>query len=262
MIDHIRQDLDGITQFIRQKKIVALSDRENLKVIPTPPFLRGIYSVAGFHNPPPLDPESEAEYWVTPIDPAMPVDKAESKLREYNNWTLKWLSIHEALPGHYIQFEHANNVQPKERRLLRAMLGNGAYIEGWAEYIAQVMMEEGFLDHDPRFVLSMKKIRLRVLANAILDIRMHTMNMTDDEALDLMMNSAFQTRAEADGKLLRAKLSSTQLPTYYVGINEWWTLRKKYQNALGNKFNLTEFHNRALDQGPLPVPMLEKLLLP
>jgi len=262
LIDHVKQDLDGIIQFIREKRIVALSDRENLKVIPTPVFMRGTYSVAGFHAAPPLEPEAEAEYWVTPIDPKMPEERAESKLREYNNWVLKWLSIHEALPGHYIQFEHANSVEPKERRLLRAVLGNGAYIEGWAEYIAQVIMEEGFLGHDPRFVLSMKKIRLRVLANAILDVRMHTMNMSDDEALDLMMNSAFQTRAEAEGKLQRAKLTSTQLPTYYVGINEWWTLRKKYEAQKGKDFNLMEFHNQALDQGPLPVPLLEKILLP
>ena len=261
LIDHVKQDLAGIIQFIREKKIVALSDRENLKVIPTPAFMRGVYSVAGFHQAPPLEPEAEAEYWVTPIDPKMPPEKAESKLREYNNWVLRWLSIHEALPGHYIQFEHANSVEPKERRLLRSVLGNGAYIEGWAEYIAQVMMEEGFLGRDPRFVLSMKKIRLRVLANAILDIRMHTMNMTDEDALNLMTNMAFQTHAEAEGKLQRAKLTSTQLPTYYVGINEWWSLRKKYEAQKGKRFNLMEFHNAALDQGPLPVPVLEKLLL-
>ena len=261
LIDHVKQDLDGITRFIREKKIVGLSERENLKVIPTPVFMRGTYSVAGFHQAPPLEPEAEAEYWVTPIDPKMAAERAESKLREYNNWVLKWLTIHEALPGHYIQFEHANSVEPKERRLLRSVLGNGAYIEGWAEYIAQVMMESGFGDRDPRFLLSMKKIRLRVLANAILDVRMHTMNMTDDEALDLMMNSAFQTRVEAEGKLQRAKLTSTQLPTYYVGINEWWELRHKYEEAKGKDFNLMEFHNQALDQGPLPVPVLEKILL-
>ena len=261
LIDHVKQDLDGITRFIRENKIVGLSERENLKVIPTPVFMRGTYSVAGFHQAPPLEPEAEAEYWVTPIDPKMASDRAESKLREYNNWVLKWLTIHEALPGHYIQFEHANSVEPKERRLLRSVLGNGAYIEGWAEYIAQVMMQSGFGNRDPRFLLSMKKIRLRVLANAILDVRMHTMNMTDDEALDLMMNSAFQTRAEAEGKLQRAKLTSTQLPTYYVGINEWWELRHKYEAAKGKDFNLMEFHNQALDQGPLPVPVLEKILL-
>ncbi len=258
----IESQLAGITQFIRDKKIVTLSSRDNLKVIPTPPFLRGIYSVAGFHSAPPLEPQAEAEYWVTPIDAQMPAASVESKLREYNNFTLQWLSIHEALPGHYIQFEHLNNIQPERRRLLRSLYANGAYVEGWAEYIAQVMMDEGFLNNDPRFRMVMRKIRLRVISNAILDIKMHTMNMTDAEAMYLMTQEAFQTQAEAEGKLLRVKLSSTQLPTYYVGLREWLEFRKKYQTAAAKNFNLLQFHDRVLDEGPLPVPIVEKLVMP
>ena len=258
----IQADLAGITQFIREKKIASLSARDNLKVIPTPPFERGIYSVAGFHSAPPLEPQAEAEYWVTPIDPKMPEEKAESKLREYNNFTLQWLSIHEALPGHYVQFEHLNNIQPERRRLLRSLYANGAYVEGWAEYIAQVMMDEGFLNNDPRFRMVMRKIRLRVISNAILDIKMHTMEMSDQQALELMTKESFQTQAEAEGKLRRVKLSSTQLPTYYVGIREWFALRKKYQTAAGRNFNLLKFHDLALDEGPLPVPVVEKLVMP
>jgi uncharacterized protein (DUF885 family) len=258
----IEADLAGITQFIREKQIVSLSSRDNLKVIPTPPFERGIYSVAGFHSAPPLEPQAEAQYWVTPIDPQMPEAKAESKLREYNDFALQWLSIHEALPGHYIQFEHLNNIEPERRRLLRSLYANGAYVEGWAEYIAQVMMDEGFLDNDPRFRMVMRKIRLRVISNAILDIKMHTMNMSDQQAMDLMTKESFQTQAEADGKLQRAKLSSTQLPTYYVGIREWFALREKYQAAAGKTFNLLRFHDLVLDEGPLPVPVVEKLVMP
>jgi uncharacterized protein (DUF885 family) len=262
LTDHIKGDLAGIIQFIKAKQIVGLSDRDNLKVIATPLFLRGIYSVAGFHNPPPLEPTAEAQYWVTPIAKSATDKAAESKLREYNNYALKWLTIHEALPGHYVQFEHANNVQPETRRLLRALFGNGPYIEGWAEYIAQVMMDEGYLNGDPKFRLVMRKIRLRVLSNAILDVRMQTMNMTDAQAMDLMMNQAFQTQAEADGKLRRAKLSSVQLPTYFVGINDWFQLRKDYQAKMGSKFNLEEFHNNALDEGPLPIMLLRGIIMP
>jgi uncharacterized protein (DUF885 family) len=258
----IEADLAGITKFIRRKQIVSLSARDNLKVIPTPPFERGIYSVAGFHSAPPLEPQAEAQYWVTPIDPQLPEAKAESKLREYNDFTLQWLSIHEALPGHYVQFEHLNNIEPERRRLLRSLYANGAYVEGWAEYIAQVMMDEGFLDNDPRFRMVMRKIRLRVISNAILDIRMHTMNMSDQQAMDLMTKESFQTQAEADGKLQRAKLSSAQLPTYYVGIREWFALREKYQAAAGKTFNLLKFHDLVLDEGPLPVPVVEKLVMP
>jgi uncharacterized protein (DUF885 family) len=258
----VEADLEGIQQFIHEKKIVSLGSRNNLKVMPTPPFMRGIYSVAGFHSAPPLEPQAEAEYWVTPIDPKTPEEKAESKLREYNDYTLKWLTIHEALPGHYVQFEHLNNIQPESRRLLRSLFANGAYVEGWAEYIAQVMMDEGFMNNDPRFRLVMRKIRLRLLANAILDVRMQTMGMTDEQAIELMTQEAFQTQAEAEGKLVRAKLSSTQLPTYYVGLREWLAFRKKYQTEAGKNFDLLKFHDLVLDQGPLPVPVVEKLVMP
>src|SRR4029078_11828255 len=132
---------------------------------------------------------------------------------------------HEALPGHYIQFEHANSVEPERRRLLRSLYGNGCYVAGWAEYIAQVVVDAGFADASPKFRMMMRKIRLRLLANTILDVRMQTMNMTDEQAMELMTKDAFQTQAEADGKLQRAKLSSTQLPTYYVGYRDWMALR-------------------------------------
>jgi uncharacterized protein (DUF885 family) len=258
----IESDLTGIIAFIREKKIVTLSSRDNLKVIPTPLFMRGIYSVAGFHSAPPLEPHAEAEYWVTPIDPNAPPAATESRLREYNNFTLQWLSLHEGLPGHYVQAEHANNIQPESRRLLRALFGNGAYVEGWAEYGAQVMMDEGFLNNDPRFRMMMRKIRLRLLANTILDVKLQTMGMTDEQAMDLMTKDAFQTQAEAQGKLLRAKLSSTQLPTYYVGLREWFALRKEYQAKAGNRFDMLKFHDMVLDQGALPVPVVGKLVMP
>jgi uncharacterized protein (DUF885 family) len=261
LIETARQDLAGIRQFIIDKKIVSLKSRDNLKVIPTPEFERGIYSVGGFHSAPPLDPNAEAEFWVTPISAKTPEASAESRLREYNNWVLKWLCIHEALPGHYVQAEHANDIQPVSRRLVRALYGNGAYVEGWAEYIAQVMMHEGFANSDPRYRLSYLKVWLRAIGNSILDIKMQTMGMTDDEAMHFMMDDAFQTRAEAEGKLQRAKLSSTQLPTYFVGTTEWWRLRNAYQAAKGNEFSLEEFHDKALDEGALPVPWLKDLLL-
>jgi uncharacterized protein (DUF885 family) len=262
LLPTVKEDLAGIRQFIIDKKIVSLKSRDNLKVIPTPPFMRGSYSVAGFHGAPPLDPNAEAQYWVTPIDPKTPEDKAESKLREYNNWVLKWLTIHEALPGHYVQAEHANDIQPVSRRLVRSLFSNGAYVEGWAEYIAQNMMQQGFADNDPRYRISYLKVWLRAIGNTILDVRMQTMGMTDDEAMSFMMNDAFQTRAEAEGKLQRAKLSSTQLPTYYVGTSEWWRLRRAYEAAKGKDFTLADFHDRALDQGALPVSWLGNILLP
>ncbi len=261
LLDEVKSQAGGIRAFIVQKNLLTLSDRDNMKIVPTPEFLRGVYSVAGFHSAPPLDPTAEAEYWVTPIDPKMSKEKADSKLREYNNWMLQYLTMHEALPGHYTQFEHADNVLPTSRRVLRALLGNGAYVEGWGEFGVKEMEEAGYANHDPRFVLMVQKIRLRVITNAILDIRMQSMNMTDQEAIDLMRNKAFQTQAEAEGKLRRAKLTAGQLITYYVGFHQWIDLRERIQKEQGAAFALKRFNDAALDEGPLPIPILEPLLI-
>jgi uncharacterized protein (DUF885 family) len=260
LLEKVKAEAGGIRSFILQHDLLTLSDRDNMRIVPTPVFLRGVYSVAGFHAAPALEPNEEAEYWVTPIDPKMPREQAESKLREYNNWMLLYLTMHEALPGHYTQFEHANNVRPSSRRVLRALLGNGPYIEGWGEYGVKEMEDAGFANHDPRFVLMVQKIRLRVIANAILDIRMQSRNMTDQEALDLMQKKAFQTAAEAQGKLRRAKLTAGQLITYYVGYHRWIDLRNQIQQQQGSAFALKRFNDTALDEGPLPLPLLQPLL--
>ena len=260
LLPTVQANATKIADFIREKNLITLSGRGNLKIVPTPPFLRGVFSVAGFHAPPPLEPGGEGEYWVTPIAPG-DAAAAESRLREYNNWMLQYLTMHEALPGHYTQFEHADSIQPPERRILRALLGNGPYVEGWGEYGVKEMEDAGYANHDPRFVLMVMKIRLRVIANAILDIRMQSMNMTDDEALALMEGKAFQTHAEAIGKLRRAKLTAGQLITYYVGYHQWIEFRDRYQKAAGNAFDLKQFNDEALDEGPLPIPLLEPLMM-
>ncbi len=261
LLAKVKAEASGIRAFIVQKDLLTLSDRDNMQIVPTPEFERGVYSVAGFHPAPALEPKQEAEYWVTPIDPKMTKEQAESKLREYNNWMLLYLTMHEALPGHYTQFEHANNLKPSSRRVLRVLLGNGPYVEGWGEYGVKEMEDAGYANHDPRFVLMVQKIRLRVIANAILDIRMQSRNMTDQEALDLMQNKAFQTAAEAQGKLRRAKLTAGQLITYYVGYHQWINVRNDIQQQQGSAFSLKRFNDTALDEGPLPLPILQPLLV-
>jgi uncharacterized protein (DUF885 family) len=261
LLAKVKAEASGIRAFIVQKDLVTLSDRDNMRIVATPVFERGVYSVAGFHPAPALEPKEEAEYWVTPIDPKMSQEQTESKLREYNNWMLLYLTMHEALPGHYTQFEHANNLKPSSRRVLRVLLGNTPYEEGWGEYGVKEMEDAGYANHDPRFVLMVEKIRLRVIANAILDIRMQSRNMTDQEALDLMENKAFQTAAEAQGKLRRVKLTAGQLITYYVGYHQWINMRNDIQQQQGGAFSLKRFNDTALDEGPLPLPILEPLLI-
>ena len=256
-----KKDLEQATAFVRDKGLLTLPPRSNLAVIDTPEFMRGIYAVGGFNPAPPLQPELGAFYWITPIPKSWSKDRIESKLREYNNYGLQHLTIHEAMPGHYVQLEYANDVQPKSRRLLRNIFGNGPYVEGWGVYTQQLMTDQGYLDNSPGMRLTLGKQLLRVLANTILDVRLQTMGMTDQQALDLMINDTYQEKEEATAKLQRAKLSSSQLPTYFAGWKGWLQVRDRYQQKQGSAFSLKEFHERALKESAVPLPTLERLLI-
>jgi uncharacterized protein (DUF885 family) len=259
-MDDARRDLAEARAFVESKHLLTLPPRANLQVIPTPEFMRGVYSVGGFNAAPALEPQLGAFYWVTPIAPEWPKERADSKLREYNFYKLKLLTIHEAMPGHYVQMEVANDVQPPVRRLLRSVFGNGPYIEGWAEFATRTMIEQGFLDHSPELALTFAKEELRVLANTILDVRLHMLDMSDQEALDLMEQRTFQEHEEAVEKLQRAKLSSCQLPMYFLGWRGWSQIRSDYRQARGEAFSVSTFNDRALKEGAVPLPALGGLL--
>jgi uncharacterized protein (DUF885 family) len=259
-LDEAHKDLDLATEFVRQKHLVTIPSRNNLQVIPTPEFMRGTYGVAGFNPAPAFEPQLGAFYWVTPIPSNWPKERIDSKLREYNRYGLMQITIHEAMPGHYVQFEVADNLEPKSRRALRNIFGNVPYVEGWALYTQQMMSEEGFMDNSVELRLTYYKQLLRSIANAILDIRLQTMGMTDQQALDLMINDTFQEREEATAKLQRAQLSSCQLPTYFVGLRGWLDIREEYKKRKGSAFMLSEFHDAALKESAVPLPALRQIL--
>jgi len=259
-IPSAEQALASATAFVKAKDLLTLPVNANLKVIETPVFMRGLYGVGGFNPAPPLEPQLGAFFWVTPIPSTWPQARIDSKLREYNDSGLKHLAVHEAMPGHYVQAEYANEIKPDSRRLLRNIFGNGPYIEGWAVYTQQLMAEQGYLGDSPGYRLTLQKQLLRVLANTILDVRLQTLGMTDQEALDLMTKSTYQETEEASAKLQRAKLSSCQLPTYYAGYKGWLAVREHAQAMHGAAFNLKAFHESALREGAVPLPVLERLL--
>lgn len=259
--DDARRDLAEVRKFIAEKGFVALPGQDNLKVIETPVFMRGIYAVGGFNAAPPLMPHLGAFYWLTPITAGMEPARVESKLREYNFYGLKILTIHEALPGHYLQFEYANRVTPNTRRLLRSYFGNNPNVEGWAVYATKLMIENGYLNNDPELLMTWHKQYLRAVANSILDVKMQTGQMTDEQAMDLMVNQTFQENEEATAKLQRVKLSSTQLPTYFTGYRAWLRLREKVKQQRGSDFNLARFHEQALGAGAVPMPALERIVM-
>ena len=259
-MEDARKDLEEARAFVQAKHLLTLPPRSNLQVIPTPEFMRGIYAVGGFNPAPALEPQLGAFYWVTPIPDSWPAARVDSKLREYNFYKLKLLTIHEAMPGHYVQMEIANDIAPSSRRLLRAVFGNGPYIEGWGQYSTQMMLDEGFLDHSPEMALTFAKEELRVDANLILDVRLQMLDMTDQDALDLMEKQTFQEHEEAAAKLQRAKLSSCQLPMYFLGWNGWLRVRDEYRKARGDAYRLSVFNDSALKEGAVPLPVLGRLL--
>jgi uncharacterized protein (DUF885 family) len=249
-LDDARRDLEQAIAFVRAKDLVTLP----------PVFMRGSYPVGGFNPAPALEPQLGAFYWITPIPADWPAERRESKLREYNSSMLQHLTLHEAVPGHYLQAEYANDVQPASRRVLRAVYGNGPYVEGWAVYGQQLMTDEGYLGGDPGLRLSFLKMHLRAIANTILDVRMQTLGMTDQEALDLMIKRTYQEKEEAAAKVQRAQLSSCQLGMYYSGWKGWLEARAHDQTRRGAAFTLKSFHERALRESAVPLAVLDHLL--
>jgi uncharacterized protein (DUF885 family) len=255
-----KSELTSATAFVKEKDLVTLPPNSNLQVIDTPVFMRGIYGVGGFNQAPALEPKLGAFFWVTPIADSWPQARIDSKLREYNESGLAHLTVHEAMPGHYVQAEFANDVQPRSRRLLRNIYGNGPYVEGWAVYAQQLMAEQGYQSDSLGYRLTLAKLMMRVLANTILDVRLQTMDMTDAQAIGLMTKGAFQEMEEATAKLQRAKLSSCQLPTYYAGYKGWLAVREHFRATHGVSTTLKQFHEASLREGAVPLPVLDELL--
>ncbi len=259
--DEARADLSEATDFVRDHHFVPLPAGGNLKVIPTPEFMRGIYGVGGFSPAPPLEPKLGAYYWITPVSKNWPAERIESKLREYNFYGLKILTVHEAMPGHYLQAEYAAKVSPEYRRALRAVYGSVPYVEGWAVYATEYMIADGYYKDDPGMQLTWYKQLLRVISNTILDIRLQSMNMSEAEAMDLMIRDTYQEKEEAVAKYQRAQLSSCQLPAYFIGWSAWRRLREDAHTAGGASWNESRFHEAALEPGAIGMDSLRALML-
>jgi uncharacterized protein (DUF885 family) len=243
------------TAFVREKQLVTVPDTE-VEIILMPEFQRGV-SVAYCDSPGPLDSELPTFYAVSPIPDEWTDEQVDSFLREYNTRSIHELSIHEAMPGHYLQLWHSN----KYPSTLRAVLGSGPFIEGWGMYAEKVMADAGYMDNDPLMQLVQRKWALRAFANAILDQQIHVDGMTREEAMELMTVTTFQQEREAAGKWVRAQLTSAQLPTYFVGYSEHMDLRGEMERKLGEGFDLKAYHDQVLSYGSPPVRYVRQLML-
>lgn len=253
-LPEIRRQIPQLQDYVIKNNLVSIDPSKPLVVRETPLYQRGVAG-ASIDAPGPYRPKDKTYYNVTPLDGLTP-EQAESSLREYNNWMLQILNIHEAIPGHYTQLMNAN----RSPSLVKALFGNGAMVEGWAVYGERMMLESGYGNNAPELWLMWCKWNLRSVSNTILDYSVHVLGMTRDQAMDLLVRQAFQTPQEAAEKWRRVQLSSVQLTSYFSGYSDIMELRERRKQQLGERFNLKAFHDQFLGYGNAPVKIIGQLM--
>lgn len=255
VVEDARAALDQATAFVKAKDLVTVPP-DPVKIIVMPEFQQGV-AVAYADSPGPLDKGLDTYYAISPIPKDWTDAQTDSYLREYNSRMIHLLSIHEAMPGHYLEGAHS----ARHPSTLRGVLRSGLFAEGWAVYTEDVMADAGYMDNDPLFRLVQLKFYLRTIANAILDQGVHVDGWSREQAMHLMMHDAFQQEREAAGKWVRAQLSSAQLPTYFVGSAEHFDMRRAVEAKLGERFDLKAYHDGVLSHGAPPVRFVRQLML-
>jgi uncharacterized protein (DUF885 family) len=255
VVGYAQKVLTEATGFVKQHNLVAVPTVP-LDVIAMPEFKRGV-AIAYCDSPGPLDKDGKTFFAVAPTPKDWSKERKDSFFREYNNYMIRDLTVHEAMPGHYLQLAHANEFHAPT--LVRAIFRSGTFIEGWAVYCEQMMAEQGY--GGPEVKMEQSKMRLRATANAILDQSIHAGNMTEQQAMDLMTKEAFQQEGEAVAKWKRARLTSAQLSTYFVGATEHLDLRAAERKKLGKDFDLKKYNDQVISYGSPPVKYVHELML-
>jgi uncharacterized protein (DUF885 family) len=249
----IENQIPELTEFVKQKDLIYLDPSKPLVVRKEPAYMAGVAG-ASISAPGPYDKNANTYYNVGSLNGWTP-ERAESYLREYNFYALQILNIHEAIPGHYAQLVYSN----QSPSIIKSVLGNGAMVEGWAVYTEIMMLENGYGNNSPEMWLMYYKWNLRVTCNTILDISVHTRNMSKEDAMHLLVDEAFQQQAEAEGKWRRVSLTQVQLCSYFTGYWEIFEFREELKNTMGDKFNLKEFHEKFLGFGSAPVKYIRQM---
>ncbi len=254
-VDTIRKQIPELEAFVLKHDLVTLDPTRPLVVRETPMYMRGGGAGASISAPGPYDPLANTYYNVTPLDRFTP-EQAESYLREYNDWLLQILNIHEAIPGHYTQLVHAN----KSASRIKSLFGNGSMIEGWAVFSEKVMLDAGYGNHAPEMWLIWMKWNLRSVINTILDYEIQTGDLQRDAAIKLMTREGFQEQTEATEKWRRATFSQVQLASYFNGYAEITALQEQFQAKQGRDFSVKGFNNKFLSFGSAPVRDIARLM--
>jgi uncharacterized protein (DUF885 family) len=255
IVETAERSLEIARTFIHERDLITIPP-DPLDIILMPEFKRGV-SFAYCDSPGPLEVGQKTFYAVAPLPANWTDEQCSSFLREYNVRSVHNLTIHEAMPGHFLQLAHANRYPGQ----LRSLLSSGSFIEGWANYAELMMCDEGFLHNDPLMRLIMLKWYLRSIANALLDQAIHVDGIQREDAMKLMTERTFQEEREADAKWTRAQLTATQLSTYFVGFQEHRDMRSDVETTWGRDFTLKRYHDQALSFGSPPVRFVRALLL-
>lgn len=250
----IEKQIPELTAYVKEKDLLYIDPSKPLVVRKEPAYMAGVAG-ASISAPGPYDKNGNTYYNVGSMS-GWTAENAESYLKEYNDYILQILNIHEAIPGHYTQLVYSN----QSPSIIKSILGNGAMIEGWAVYAEKMMLESGYKNSDEMWLMYYKW-NLRATCNTILDISVHTKNMSKEDALDLLIKEAFQQQAEAEGKWKRVTLSQVQLCSYFTGYTEIYNLREELKKKEGENFNLKKFHEKFLSFGSAPVKYIRELML-
>jgi uncharacterized protein (DUF885 family) len=248
------EQVKAATDFVRSRNLVSVPD-EPVKVIVMPEFSRGV-AVAYCNSVGPFERRGETFYAISPTPKDWSKTRVESFFREYNDYMMQDITVHEAMPGHYLQLAHANKFTAPTK--LRSIFMSSTFAEGWAVYAEQMMAEHGY--GGPEVRMQQLKLYLRSIINAILDQKIHAAGMSEKDAMALMMNEGFQEEGEAAGKWRRASLTSTQLSTYYVGNLEIKNIRRAYEAKMGDTVDYKRMHDMIISFGS-PAPKYVKELM-
>jgi len=257
LLDFCREENARIEAFVAEKDLVGLAD-EPMQIVWTPQFLRS-FGGAMLIPPGPLDRGLDSFFAITPLPEEWSEERKESKLREDNARQLRLLTIHEAVPGHYLQLAYSNRTSSP----VRAAFQSGVFAEGWAVYVTQLMMDIGYGADDPALMLIHWKFYLRSVTNALMDMEIHAGTMDQDAAMQLMVGGGFQEEAEAVAKWDRARLSSTQLCSYFLGSVEMHGLETEARRraaAEGRPFVYRPFLESVLAHGTPSLPVIREIL--
>jgi uncharacterized protein (DUF885 family) len=249
--------LKELEEFLQRQAIVTVPAGESVVVAPTPEFFRWAFASMWTAGPFETKP-SRAYYYLTDVDRSWPEDRQQEHLRDFNLPTLWSISIHEVYPGHFLQAQHARQVESKVRK--STLLASNAFVEGWAHYCEHMMMEAGFRRGDATLRLGQLAESLVRLARFVVGIRLHCEDLSVEQGMRFFRDEAFLEEATARREAERGTFDPGYI-VYSLGKMMMLKLRQDYKEQLAGKFSLRTFHDAVLSQGTAPLWAHRRLLL-